>query len=177
MKLLLKLCMILCVSTIMYPTALKQAPQHLQITRTQRNYDKKILVLYHDETNRLHILTERIKQKMDVTLCDIDHEQAPEADNYDLILLGDIASKDDVSDSMKRFLSWYDFKGKQISSYYLDALHQDLYEKHLKYQIKDGEYLNGLGINDDELGASEEVNHLMNGWLTSTYSPVPHIVD
>ncbi|MCH4284649.1 MULTISPECIES: hypothetical protein [Bacillota] len=175
MKLLLQIWVIICVSSGIFQTIPKQEPRHLEITRTNINHDKKILVLYHDEIKRLHILTERINQKMDISLYDIDHAQVPDADNFDLILLGDIAHQDDTSESMKQFLSWYDFKGKQVSSYYLDAMHQDVYEDHLKQQIHDGIYLHGLGINDDELETMEEVNHLMNGWLTSTYSPVSQI--
>ena len=80
--------MIICVSSGIFQTIPKQEPRHLEITRTNINHDKKILVLYHDEIKRLHILTERINQKMDISLYDIDHAQVPDADNFDLILLG-----------------------------------------------------------------------------------------
>ena len=103
MKIMLQLWMILCISVGMCQVIEK--PQHLEITYTHKMNDKKILVLYHDETSRLHILTNRIKQKMDVTLCDIDKEQVPEASQFDLILLGDIVHQDDVSDSCLLYTS------------------------------------------------------------------------
>lgn len=174
MKILLHIWIIICLSSGIYPVNQKIQPQHIEITRKHSVMDKKILVIYHDPTHRLHILTKRIDQKLQVTLCDLEDEQVLDAKDFDLIILGDIASSDDVSDEMKHFLSWYDFQEKQVSAYFLDAMHQDEYEENLKRQLRHGNYLNGFGINDDELENMEEVNHIMDGWLTSTYSPVSY---
>lgn len=132
---------------------------------------ERMLILVHDDGS-LKGLTKRLTQKMHFDVYDIDKEQVPEAEDYDIILLADAAVDDQPSPSMRSFLEWYDFAGNSVSSYWVYDKDKVQYEHELKDLLKNAVYVSGFGNDMEEMSQNMTLDATMNGWLTSLYGAV-----
>lgn len=133
--------------------------------------NERRLILVHDDGS-LKGLTKMIMQKMRFDVYDIDKEQVPNADGYDIILLADAAVDDHPSPSMKSFLGWYDLAGTTVSSYWIFDKDKEQYESELKDLLRNEVYVSGFGSDIEEVSQGMELNGSMNGWLTSVHGAV-----
>lgn len=136
------------------------------------NEDKRILVLYHDSNDLLDNLTKMIQKKMAVDLFEIGIVDDISLEKYDLILIGSIAYDDHPSLELQQFLSRYDFSDKDVSFYWIGANNYEEYEKNISSYVDKANILPSLVLNSGEVSKTELVNVLLDGWLTSVYTPV-----
>lgn len=133
--------------------------------------DERMLILVHDDGS-LKGLTKMLTQKMHFDVYDIDKEQVPDAEDYDIILLADAAVDDQPSPSMRSFLGWYDFAGNSVSSYWIYDKDKEQYEHELKGLLRNAVYISGFGNDMEEMSQIVTLDASMNGWLTSVYGAV-----
>lgn len=170
-------CLLLLLSSmIMVPikdTIKLTQPIENEIKQTSKIINKRILLLYAGDNHaQFTQMTSMIKKKMQLYAYDITKDEIPDAQDYDLILLGDHTTQDQPSQAMIDFLSWYDMQNKQVSAYWLYQDETSRYEETIAQLINNGHYLLGLGIQEKQAMNQETINALINGWLTSVYSPV-----
>lgn len=133
------------------------------------NEDKKILILYYDPNNLLYDLNEMIQKKMIVDIYEIGITNNISLEKYDLILIGSIAKNNQPDLELQRYLSQYDFRGKDVSFYWIGDSN---YEKYLSSYVNNAKILPSLVLNNNEVSQKELVNALLDGWLTSVYTPI-----
>ena len=81
-----------------------------------------------------------------------------------MILIGSVIQNNQVSIELKNFLSEYDFNGKDVSFY--------CFEKNICEYVKNANILSSFVLNNNEVSKPELVDPLLDGWLTSVYTPV-----
>lgn len=137
-----------------------------------KDEDKRILVLYHDSNDLLDNLNKMIQKKMAVDLYEIGSVDDISLEKYDLILIGSIARDNHPSLQLQQFLSQYDFSDKDVSFYWIDGNNYEEYEKNISSYVDKAKILPSLVLNSDEVSKAGLVNVLLDGWLTSVYTPV-----
>lgn len=117
-------------------------------------------------------LNKMIQKKMAVDLYEIGTVDDISLEKYDLILIGSIAHNDYPSLELQQFLIQYDFNGKDVSFYWIDRDDYEEYEKNISTYVNKAKILPSLVLNSDEVSKIELVSDLLDGWLTSVYTPV-----
>lgn len=130
--------------------------------------EQDMVILFHDETNALRDMTDRITRKMQVDIYDIEKDQVPDASQYDIVILADTGEDGHPSQDMREFLGWYDLGGNTVSSYWIG--NQESYEKELQQLLRNAKYVSGLGNDGKDVEDQESWNAFINGWLTSICS-------
>lgn len=174
MKKIIKLFIILIIITgcTSSNTAAELTLIHNNGVLENRDEDKQILVLYYDSNNMLDKLNKMIQKKMAVDLYEIGTVDDISLEKYDLILIGSIAHNDYPSLELQQFLIQYDFNGKDVSFYWIDRDDYEEYEKNTSTYVNKAKILPSLVLNSDEVSKIELVSDLLDGWLTSVYTPV-----
>ena len=113
-----------------------------------------------------------IQKKLLVDLYEIGVNDSLSLEKYDLILIGSVIQNNQVSIELKNFLSEYDFNGKDVSFYWFEDDDYEEYEKNICEYVKNANILSSFVLNNNEVSKSELVDPLLDGWLTSVYTPV-----
>ena len=153
------------------PAAIKQIKQ-TNIFLEKINENKQILVLYYDPYDLLDEINAMLQKKLLVDLYEIGVNDSLSLEKYDLILIGSVIQNNQVSIELKNFLSEYDFNGKDVSFYWFEDDDYEEYEKNICEYVKNANILSSFVLNNNEVSKPELVDPLLDGWLTSVYTPV-----
>lgn len=129
--------------------------------------NKKTALIYEDSYGMLEILTSMIKNKIDCDIYNVNTLKDINLNQYDLVLLGNRVEDNQFSKKMINFLNEHDLNGLEVSTYWIGAMDNALFENNSLEYLKNAKVLPGFGINSDEISETEEVNYLMDGWLTT----------
>lgn len=133
--------------------------------------DKKVLIVYYDPLNILEPMTKSIQEKMAADTFEINSGAKVSIEKYDIILLGNEVIEEKPPQEMIAFLNQYSLEDKIVSTYWMNAMDNEVYERTMTNYINSSIILPGLGVNSDEIAEQRLVNVLIDGWLTSVYMP------
>lgn len=131
--------------------------------------NQKILLIYHDPLDTLEVMNMMIKDKLLADDYELNCNTMVKFDEYDTFLIGTAPIDNQPSAEIIDFLNSVDFQGKRVSTYFVGAMNNDIYETTINEYIKNANILPGLGFNSDELAETELVSQFIDGWLTSVY--------
>lgn len=152
--------------------------QYKEATEPLPVVERNMAIIYDDSDNHaLQMMTKKIQDKMDIDTFNINDYQNINISDYDVYLIGSAAFNDNPVESLTALLPNIDFQNKDVTFYYIGAFNNDEYESKLISLIQNGNILTSLGFNSDEISETELVDDIMNGWLTSTYHPLPDRTD
>ena len=135
--------------------------------KTNIRENKDVLIINERENENISILTQMIQEKITCTFYPLNTNETIQIENYDLILIGIDATNEQNINEMKNYLSNINFKGCDISFYWIGAFNNQQFEDDITKNIHNGNVLNGFGLNGDELSEKEDISYIMDGWLTS----------
>lgn len=147
---------------------------HMKVIKNsvEEAMEKKVFIIYDDENGTLSLLNKIIKEKIKCESYQLKEFDASMINEYDLILLGTSVVNDQISEQMLDFLNVTDFKNKDVSPYWVGTFDYENFEAEFQSHIHGAHILSGLGFNGDEISETEELSYIIDGWLTSVYTPV-----
>lgn len=134
--------------------------------KVNKRENKDVLIINERENENISILTQMIQEKITCTFYQLNTNETIHIENYDLILIGIDATNEQNINEMKNYLFNTNFKGCDISFYWIGAFNNQQFEDDITKNIHNGNILNGFGLNGDEISEKEDINYLMDGWLT-----------
>jgi hypothetical protein len=137
--------------------------------KTYTHKSEKVLLICDDLYGELEVITNIIQSKVSCTLYSIGDYQKPDMNQYDIILIGTTLIEDEPSVEMIDFLNQMSLKNQKVSTYWIGAMNNQIYESHIKQYIKSNNILPGLGFNNDEISEKELITYFIDEWLLMIY--------
>ena len=143
--------------------------------------NKVLLLVEMGETTQqkkaMKKIVNQIREKTKGTLYELDSKDGTmriDLEQYDLILIGGVEEKGQISGELKNFLKKTDFSKKRISPFWLEQkedgeTEEFSYETEFQELTTGAVCLPGLGFTG-HLNKQEEENGRMDGWLTTAFT-------
>lgn len=131
--------------------------------------NEKVLIIQNDYYGTLEGLTAMIQSNTLADVYNVQETIVPDINKYDIILIADTPIHDQPTSEMISFLKKYHFNHQKVSTYWIGAMDNEVFEANIKQYINNQEVMSGLGFNSDEISEEELINYFINEWLTSLY--------
>lgn len=127
---------------------------------------EEILIVYNPYSEKTEEIANLVQEKIGGDSVKLE-EKLPDIKQYDRIFVGDSASDHTISASVMSFLEQMDFNGKEVIPFWTEAEEYESYEQEFGAQVQDAVVMPGLGVKNTENIDKEEINQLIDGWLTT----------
>lgn len=172
----------------------RESTESTENMENTENTEENVLILYYSHSGTTEDIAQRIQEKIGGDIIEIETvreyasdsseisdqaaeeresgnlpelKEIPDISQYERIYLGGPVWTYTVSTPVMSLLEQLDFQGKEVAPFWTDAGTPGDYQQNFETQVQNGVLLPGLGLSDMSGMGEEELNALLDGWLTS----------